>query len=51
MLGFLEYERNESERQSCMILSDLEDYSPSDSSVHRIFQARILKWVAIPFSR
>ena len=23
------------------------DYSPPDSSVHRIFQARILEWVAI----
>ena len=27
------------------------DYSPSGSSVHGIFQARILEWVAIPFSR
>ena len=27
------------------------DYSPPDSSVHGIFQARILEWVAIPFSR
>jgi len=27
------------------------DCSPSGSSVHGIFQARILKWVAIPFSR
>ena len=27
------------------------DCSPPGSSVHRILQARILKWVAIPFSR
>ena len=27
------------------------DYSPPDSSVHGIPQARILEWVAIPFSR
>ena len=26
------------------------DYSPPDSSVHEIFQARILGWVAIFFS-
>ena len=27
------------------------DCSPPDSSVHEILQARILDWVAIPFSR
>ena len=27
------------------------DCSPSGSSVHGIFQARILEWVAISFSR
>ena len=27
------------------------DYSPPISSVHGIFQARILEWIAIPFSR
>ena len=27
------------------------DCSPPGSSVHGIFQARILKWIAIPFSR
>ena len=27
------------------------DGSPPGSSVHGIFQARILEWVAIPFSR
>ena len=33
-----------------LTLCDPMDYSPLGSSVHRIFQARILEWVAIPFS-
>ena len=37
--------------QSCPILYDSMDCSPSDSSVHGISQARILKWVAISSSR
>ena len=32
-------------------LCDPMDYSPPGSSVHGILQARILEWVAIPFSR
>ena len=32
-------------------LCDLVDSSLPDSSLHGILQARILKWVAIPFSR
>ena len=32
-------------------LWDPMDYSPPGSSVHGILQARILEWVAIPFSR
>ena len=36
--------------QSCPTLSDPMDCSSSGSSVHRIFQARILDWLAI-FSR
>ena len=36
--------------QSCQNLSDAMDYSPTDSSVHGIFQARTLDWVAISFS-
>ena len=35
--------------QSCLTLCNPMDCSPPDSSVHRIFQARILKWVAFPF--
>ena len=37
--------------QSCLTLRDPMDYSPSGSSVHWIFQARILEWVAISSSR
>ena len=36
--------------QSCPTLCDPMDCSPSDSSVYGILQARILEWVAIPFS-
>ena len=35
----------------CLTLCDHKDYSPLGSAVHGILQARILKWVAIPFSR
>ena len=37
--------------QSCQTLCDPMDCSPPGSSVHEIFQARILGWVAISFSR
>ena len=36
--------------QLCPTLWDPMDCSPPGSSVHRISQARILEWVAIPFS-
>ena len=36
--------------QSCLTLCDPMDCSPPGSSVNGILQARILKWVAIPFS-
>ena len=36
--------------QSCPTLCDPLDGSPPGSSVHGIFQASILEWVAIPFS-
>ena len=36
--------------QWCLTLCDPVDCSPPGSSVH-VFQARILEWVAIPFSR
>ena len=37
--------------QSCPTLCDPTDYSPTGSSLHGIFQARALEWVAISFSR
>ena len=37
--------------KSCPVLCNPMDYSPSGSSVHGISQARVLKWVAISFSR
>ena len=36
--------------QLCLTLCDCKDCSPPGSSVHGIFQARILEWEAIPFS-
>ena len=36
--------------EPCPILCDPMDYSPSGFSVHGILQARILEWVALPFS-
>ena len=51
----MEFNTIESEKkmlisQSCPTLSDPMYRSPSGSSVHGIFQARILEWVAISFS-
>ena len=37
--------------QLCPTLCDPMDCNPPGSSVHEIFQARILEWVAISFSR
>ena len=44
--------KSESEvAQSCLTLSsDPMDCSLPDSSIHGIFQARVLEWVAIAFS-
>ena len=36
---------------SCPILCNPMDYSPPDSSVHGILQARMLEWVAMPSSK
>ena len=44
--------KSESEvAQSCLTLSDPMDYSLPGSSVHGIFQARVLEWGAIAFSK
>ena len=37
--------------QACPTLCDPTDWSPPGSSVHGIFQARLLEWVAIYYSR
>ena len=43
--------KSESEvAQSCLTLSDPMDCSPPGSSIHGIFQARVLEWDAIAFS-
>ena len=43
--------KSESEvARSCPTLCDPMDYSPPGSSVHGIFQARVLEWDAIAFS-
>ena len=43
--------KSESEvAQLCLTLSDLMDCSLPGSSVHGIFQARVLEWVAVAFS-
>ena len=43
--------KSESEvAQSCLTLSDPTDCSLPGSSVHGIFQARVLEWGAIAFS-
>ena len=36
--------------QSCPTFSDAMDYSLPGSSIHGIFQARVLEWGAIAFS-
>ena len=37
--------------QLCPTLCDPTDYIPPDSSIHGIFWARVLEWLAISFSR
>ena len=37
--------------QSCPTLHDPMDCSPPGPSIHGIFQARVLEWVAISFSK
>ena len=37
--------------QSCPTLCNTMDWGPPGFSAHGIFQASILEWVAVPFSR
>ena len=43
------FSMNWGESESCSVVSD--SLKPHGYTVHEIFQARILEWVAIPFSR
>ena len=36
--------------QSCPTVPDPMDCIPPGSSIHGLFQARVLEWVAVPFS-
>ena len=48
---FVKVKESESEVvQSCPTLCDPRDGSPPGSTIHGIFQARILEWAAISFS-
>ena len=47
----MEYVRKNACAKSHLTLCDPTDCSPPGSSVHGILQARILEWVAMPFSR
>ena len=50
LLQCMEVKSEREVSQSCTTLHDPVDCSPPGSSVHGIYQARILKWVAIAFS-
>ena len=51
MLSSGESESESEVAQSCLILCDRMDCSLPGSSVHGIFQAIVLEWIAISFSR
>ena len=46
-----DYESESEVAQLCLTLCDPMDCNPPGSSVHGIFQARVLEWIAISFSR
>ena len=50
LLQFMEVKSESEVAQSCPTLSDPRDCSPLGSSIHGIFQARVLEWGAIAFS-
>ena len=50
LLQCMKVKRDNEVAQSCPILSDPMDCSPPGSSIHGIFQARVLEWGAIAFS-
>ena len=50
LLQFREVKSESEVTQSCLTLRDPMDCSPPGSSIHGIFQARVLEWGAIAFS-
>ena len=50
LLQCIKVESESEVAQSCLTLSDPMDCSPPGSSIHGIFQARVLEWGAIAFS-
>ena len=50
LLQCVKVKREREVAQSCPTLSDPMDCSPPGSSIHGIFQARLLEWGAIAFS-
>ena len=50
LLQWMKVKRESEVAQSCLTLSDPLDCSPPGSSIHGIFQARVLEWGAIAFS-
>ena len=51
-LRYVDESESESEvAQSCPTLCDPIDWGLSGSSIHGIFQARVLEWIAIAFSK
>ena len=50
LLQYLKVKRESEVAQSCPTLRNPMDCSPPGSSVHGIFQARVLEWGAIAFS-
>ena len=51
LLQCMKVESESEVAQSCLTLSDPMDCSLPGSSIHGIFQARVLEWVAIAFSK
>ena len=50
LLQYMKVKSESEVTQSCLTLRDPMDCSPPGSSVHGIFQARVLEWGAIAFS-
>ena len=50
LLQFMKVKSESETAQSCPTLSDPMDYSLPGSSIHGIFQAGVLEWVAVAFS-